>query len=94
MAGWVALPDPVVALSTYRTYWEVYMGDLDTPYYDYFFIEFGMSVEEVEVLPGVFAEGVVWQIGKWLKLNLFLDAFPDADSMHCKYKETFFTLPT
>lgn len=93
MAGWVALPDPVVYLDTYRTYWETYRAPLDTPYYDYFFLEWGLTQTDVEVLPGVVLPGVVWTIGRYLELNLWLLDLPDVADTHCRTKESFFSLP-
>jgi len=94
VAGWSAFPDPVVALATYRMYWFTLIGELDTPYYDYFFLEMGFSQVDVEVLPGIIEEAVIWDISSHLNLNLFLTGSPDPDTLGCKYKETFFALPT
>lgn len=93
MGGILALPDPVVALSTYDAEWEANIGAVGTPVYLYFAETFSITFGEVEVIPGVPLEAAIWTIELYLAYNTFKLSSGWACDTPCRYTSGYFALP-
>lgn len=89
----VALPDPVIAVGTYDAAWAANVGTPGSNLYDWFAVNFHITFEVVEVLPGVFLDAAVWTLGDYLSYNLFKGEEEWSCPDPCKYTSFPFSLP-
>lgn len=93
MATWLALPDPVVLLTTYRTVWLSTFGTIDNEWYTFWMNLWGIKVQTVEIVPGVPVEAAVWDEVLFFSLQLWLgDSRSDCPNL-CALTKPPFDLP-
>lgn len=93
MAGWLALPDPVVALGTYDSVWAGTVGPTGTALYLYWMDLWELTVQEIEIVPGVPVTAVVWTIPGYISLNVWLLDEGSSCPSPCPYTTGNFALP-
>jgi len=93
MGDMLALPDPIVARSTYDAAFETNIAPLDSWLYDYFNTTFEITFADVEILPGVFQESALWPLTNYLWFNLFRGSEEYTCPHVCPLTKGVFALP-
>jgi len=93
MGTFAPIPFPFALKTVYDAVWVANIGAIDTDWYNYWMIAFGLTVDEVEVEPDVFVEAVIWDLGNYLSYLAFTLTSDFLCPTPCSLVWTFFRLP-
>lgn len=93
MGSVMALPDPVVAKTTYDAAWAGNVGVPGSQLYDWFATNFEITFAEIELFPGVLVEAAIWTFGNYTSYNLFKGTEAWSCPSPCKYTSPPFNFP-